>query len=69
MLRSSSLYSLLEPLATSSLGPSILLSTLFSNNFSTSFFLSVRENVSHPYSKKGYKKIKETGNVEQSTVY
>jgi hypothetical protein len=48
--RSSSLCSFLHPLVTSSiLGPNILLSTLFSNTLSLCSFLTVRDQVSHPY--------------------
>jgi hypothetical protein len=53
-LWSSSLCSLLQPPATSSLlGPNILLSTLFSNTFNLCSFLSVRGKVSDPYKTTG----------------
>jgi hypothetical protein len=53
-LWSSSLCSLLQPPATSSLlGPNILLSTLFSNTLNLCSSLSVRYQVSHPYNTKG----------------
>jgi hypothetical protein len=53
-LRSSSLHSLLQPPATSSLiGPNILLSTLFSNTINLFSSLSVRDQVQHPYKTKG----------------
>jgi hypothetical protein len=49
-LLSSSLCSLLHsPVISSFLGPNILLSTLFSNTLSLCFYLSVRDQVSHPY--------------------
>jgi hypothetical protein len=47
---SSSLCSLLHsPVTSSLLGPNIFLSTLFSQSISLCFFLSVRDQVSHPY--------------------
>jgi hypothetical protein len=47
---SSSLCSLLHsPVASSLLGPNILLSTLFSNTLNLCSSLSVRDQVSHPY--------------------
>jgi hypothetical protein len=47
---SSCLCSLLHsPVASSLLGPNILLSTLFSNTLSLCSSLSVRDQVSHPY--------------------
>src|SRR5215468_3502648 len=47
---SSSLCSLLHsPVASSRLGPNILLSTLFSNTLSLCSSLSVKDQVSHPY--------------------
>jgi hypothetical protein len=50
MSLSSSLCSLLHsPVASSLLGPNILLSTLFSNTLSLCSSLSVRDQVSHPY--------------------
>jgi len=49
-LWSSSLCSLLEPFGTSSLiGPNILLSALFFSTLNLCPFLSVRDQVSHPY--------------------
>src|SRR5215468_5557386 len=51
---SSSLCSLLHsPVASSRLGPNILLSTLFSNSLSLCSSLSVRDQVSHPYKTTG----------------
>src|SRR5215468_10498431 len=51
---SSSLCSLLHsPVASSLLGPNILLSTLFSNTLSLCSSLSVRDQVSHPYKTTG----------------
>src|SRR5215468_6003820 len=51
---SSSLCSLLHsPVASSRLGPNILLSTLFSNTLSLCSSLSVRDQVSHPYKTTG----------------
>jgi hypothetical protein len=51
---SSSLCSLLySPVASSLLGPNILLSTLFSNTLSLCSSLSVRNQVSHPYKTTG----------------
>jgi hypothetical protein len=48
-LRSSSLFSLLQPLATSSLlGPNNILNTLFSKIFNLCSSFSVRNQVSHP---------------------
>jgi hypothetical protein len=38
-----------SPVASSLLGPDILLSTLFSNTPSLCYSLSVRDQVSHPY--------------------
>jgi hypothetical protein len=53
---SSSLCSLLySPVASSLLGPNILLSTLFSNTLSLCSYLSVRDQVSHPYKRTGWK--------------
>jgi len=53
-LRSSSLCSLLQtPYTSSLLRPNILLSTLFSNTLSLCPFLSVRDQVSHPYKTTG----------------
>jgi hypothetical protein len=50
---SSSLCSLLHsPVASSLLGPNIILSTLFSNRLSLCSSLSVRDQVSHPYKQK-----------------
>jgi hypothetical protein len=49
-LRSSSLCSLLQPPATSSLlRPNILLSTLFPDTLNLCYFLGVRDQVPHPY--------------------
>jgi hypothetical protein len=51
---SSSLCSLLHsPVASSLLGPNILLSSLFSNTLSLCSSLSVRDQVSHPYKTRG----------------
>jgi hypothetical protein len=51
---SSSLCSLLHsPVASSLLGPNILLSTLFSNTLSLCSSPSVRDQVSHPYKTTG----------------
>jgi hypothetical protein len=51
---SSSLCSLRHfPVASSFLGPNILLSTLFSNTLSLCFSLSVRDQVSYPYKTTG----------------
>jgi hypothetical protein len=53
-LWSSSLCSLLQPPATSSLlGPNILLSTLCPNIFSLCYPFNVRNSVSHPYKTTG----------------
>jgi hypothetical protein len=53
-LCSSSLYSFLQPLVTSSLfGPNILLNTLFSNTHNHFFFLNLRDQVLHPYTTTG----------------
>jgi hypothetical protein len=50
-LRISSLYSFLQPHATSSLlGPNILLSTLFSNTLNPCSSRNFRDQVSHPFS-------------------
>jgi hypothetical protein len=57
-LRSSSLCSLLQPPATSSLlGPNILFSTLFSNTLNLCSSLSVRDQVSHQHPYKTTRKI------------
>jgi hypothetical protein len=50
----SSLHSLLQPPTTSSLlHPNILLSSLFSDTLSLSSYLSVRDQVTHPYKTTG----------------
>jgi hypothetical protein len=48
-LWSTSLCILLQPSVTASLGPNILLSTLFSNSLNLCSSLNMRDQVSHPY--------------------